>query len=401
MAAADPPSDADAGEAPVKKEEPGDSAVKAEPVKTETPVKAEATETPVKAELREEPGLEEATRPEGSEVSAANTDLAKSEVKSEVKGEAADKNKVRDSRAWKGMLDSLQGKWFSNDGAVIQVDRSKVIRNGTEMEAQLTPARMLSGTPPEKRLTVMLFEWVVLRDESHTTKLAWQNKRTLGKVYWQRDKAFPKTPMTKGTKRAASDAGLSSAETVKRVTRQATAEASPKAEDGVKTELDALAEVAEGDWTASDGCAIQVQGGVVRRAGRVTKTPVSVRDGKLWWGKWWLDDSIDAVHGTTLVWKTTGSSPVSWVRRVQEPDYAEPTLQPDSTNSYWVVAWREAGEAKQKEFSVLKEGFGRAAEIANDFKKELLTRLQPHLRRAKDEKDVPGSKASPVKSEPA
>merc|ERR1719331_3083592 len=108
MAAADPPSDADAGEAPVKKEEPGDSAVKA------APVKAEATETPVKAELREEPGLEEATRPEGSEVSAANTDLAKSEVKSEVKGEAADKNKVRDSRAWKGMLDSLQGKWFSN-----------------------------------------------------------------------------------------------------------------------------------------------------------------------------------------------------------------------------------------------------------------------------------------------
>ena len=45
----------------------------------------------------------------------------------------------------------------------------------------------------------------MLRDESHTTKLAWQNKRSLGKVYWQRDKAFPKTPMTKGTKRAASD----------------------------------------------------------------------------------------------------------------------------------------------------------------------------------------------------
>ena len=49
---------------------------------------------------------------------------------------------------------------------------------------------------------------------------------------------------------------------------------------------------------------------------------------------------------------------------------------------------------------MLKEGFGRAAEIANDFKKELLTRLQPHLRRAKDEKDVPGSKASPVPADP-
>merc|ERR1719421_435562 len=199
--------------------------------------------------------------------------------------------------------------------------------------------------------------------------------------------------MTKGTKRAASDAGLSSAETVKRVTRQATAEASPKAEGGVKAELDAIAEVAEGDWTASDGCAIQVQGGVVRRAGRVTKTPVTVRDGKLWWGKWWLESSIDAVTGQTLVWKTAGSSPVSWVRRVQEPDYTEPTLAPDSTNAHWVVAWREAGEAKQKEFSVLKEGFGRAAEIANAFKSELLERLQPHLRgRAKEEKDAPGSK---------
>ena len=46
------------------------------------------------------------------------------------------------------------------------------------------------------------------------------------------------------------------------------------------------------------------------------ETRLSLRDGKLWWGKWWLEP--DAVQGTTLAWKKVGATPVWSARRVPE-----------------------------------------------------------------------------------